>query len=234
MSSNVPEGAEIFEDWSLYDKVIHFNFMQHREMGEVIRTIAGTTAQPLRVLDLGCGDGRMGGEGLRGMPVASYVGVDLSQAALEAARDRLAHLDCPIELRHSDLAAALLKSFEPSPNLILASYSLHHYHQAELAASMVRLEQILAPGGVFIWIDIERHEQETRAEFLARFHRQQLKAWHAFADAEIEEVFAHMCEADFPLTAVEKQQLTTSAGLKLQSTPFQDDCYAARCYLKQA
>jgi cyclopropane fatty-acyl-phospholipid synthase-like methyltransferase len=230
MSSNVPEGAEIFEDWSLYDKVIHFNFMQHREMGEVIRSIAGTTAQPLRVLDLGCGDGRMGG----GIPVASYVGVDLSQAALEAARTRLSHLDCPIELRHSDLAAALQKSFDPSPNLILASYSLHHYPQAELAASLVRLEQILAPDGAFIWIDIERYEQETRAEFLARFHRQQLKAWHAFEDSEIEEVFAHMSEADFPLTAVEKQQLTTAAGLQLQSTPFQDDCYAARCYLKQA
>lgn len=234
MSNNVPEGAEIFADWSLYDKVIHFNFMYHREMGQVIRSSASTVQQPLRVLDLGCGDCRMGGEGLRGMSVANYVGVDLSQAALDAARSSLAPFDCPIELIHSDLAASLVQGFEPSPNLILASYSLHHYPHEELAASIVRLDEILSPGGVFIWIDIERLDQETRTEYLARFRREQLQAWHAFEDAEIDEVFAHMAEADYPLTAAEKLQLTTAAGFRLHSTPFQDGCYTARCYLKQA
>ena len=230
MSDFRSEAAEIFHDWSLYDRVIHWDYMRHREMAAAIGASAAGLAAPLHALDLGCGDGRMARAGLRQARVASYVGVDLSAAALAAAPANLAPLACPVELREVELAVAVEQAFQPSPNFALASYSLHHYRADAVAEILTRLRGLLSPGGLFVWIDLERRAEETRAEYLERFWRDELSQWSAIRADEAREIIDHMASADFPLTSDEKQSLASAAGFRWRETPFRNAFYAADLY----
>ena len=64
MNAESREVQAIFERWTLYEKVIRSNYMRHQEMIRVIQQAVRQIDQPLRVLDLGCGDGWMASQGL--------------------------------------------------------------------------------------------------------------------------------------------------------------------------
>lgn len=228
--SSGQQSAEIFADWSLYDKVIHFDYMRHQQMARVISTVAASRPQPLAVLDLGCGDGRMAAAGLQGCQVESYVGIDLSAAALEAARKHLAPLQCTLDLRQMDIEAGLMQPFNAAPNLVLASYSLHHYQYDALPALLNRLAEVVHADSVLIWIDLERKEQESREQCVVRYAEEQLSAWSSIASSEKEEIKSHMIAADFPLSARERQQLIANAGFRHLTSFIHDATYSADAY----
>jgi SAM-dependent methyltransferase len=50
--------AELFREWDLYDRVTRANHMRHAEVEAAPRAALARRGDALRVLDLGCGDGR--------------------------------------------------------------------------------------------------------------------------------------------------------------------------------
>jgi SAM-dependent methyltransferase len=85
--------------WQLYRKFVDNNYFYHREVyGQLHRILVDEVVQPFRFLDIACGDARATVETLRGMRVAHYYGIDLSQAALELASKALKLLGCPVTL----------------------------------------------------------------------------------------------------------------------------------------
>jgi hypothetical protein len=64
-------------------------------------------------------------ETLKGTQIASYHGIDLSQAALDLASRALETLACPVRLDRRDFVEALRDRSEPL-DVVWISLSLHH------------------------------------------------------------------------------------------------------------
>ena len=117
-----------------------------------------------RVLDVGCGDGRLIGlvRRARGSDVQA-VGVDFSPPMLAAARERLGD---SAELVEHNLADPLpdLGTFD----LVVSGFAIHHLHDERKRALYAELFDVLEPGGVFL--NLEHVASATPAlnrEFLA-------------------------------------------------------------------
>jgi len=95
-----------------------------------------------RVLDLGCGDGRLMALVLARSPGASGAALDVSEAMLVRARRRLA--GAPVELLRHDLGAALpdLGSFDA----VVSGLAIHHVEDARKQALFAEVLAALRPG----------------------------------------------------------------------------------------
>ncbi len=143
-------GYELFRQWSLYERVVRFNHMCHREMDSALRVAIAGVRQPLRVLDLGCGAGELAWSGLREALVSEYVGIDLSEDAIaqlqakavpgtEDARGRVTGI-C------GDMQEELGRLPDDRFDLILASYSIHHFPGERKVPVLAEIGRVLAPG----------------------------------------------------------------------------------------
>lgn len=231
MTAESREVQAIFERWTLYEKVIRLNYMRHQEMIRVIQQAVKQIDQPLRVLDLGCGDGWMASQGLREGSVESYLGIDLSDSALREAEQNLRPLGDTVELRQGNFHEVMETHPGITPNLILSSYSLHHFSGSDLRWLIRRIGETLETDqGVFLWIDLKCEAEETRDEYMSRFHDQFLPQWDALSEEQRDEVIDHMLQSDFPLTLREQHAVASEAGLHEPSCLYQDDYYAAHAY----
>ena len=103
-----------------------------------------------RVLDLGCGDGRLLSLVLAARPGARGVALDASEAMLSRARARFAGSE--VEVRAHDLAAALpaCGSFDA----VVSGLAIHHVGDARKRELFGEVLAALRPGGVFANLDL--------------------------------------------------------------------------------
>jgi tRNA (cmo5U34)-methyltransferase len=102
-----------------------------------------------RVLDLGTGTGETLAAVLARHDAAAAVGVDRSEAMLDAARTRLQGF--PVELRAAELTDAL----PDGPfDLVVSALAIHHLEGPDKAALFARIAGVLRPGGRFVLGDV--------------------------------------------------------------------------------
>lgn len=125
---------------------------------------------PVRVLDLGCGDGRLAALVLAHRPpVASVVAVDLSPPMLEHARQRFAG-DDRVDIRTWDLGDPIgpLGRFD----VIVSGFAIHHVEDDRKRALYGEIADQLEPGGLFANLEIVRSATpELHDAFLAAIGR---------------------------------------------------------------
>lgn len=107
-----------------------------------------------RGADLGCGPGDLL-DRLR-TRAAEVIGVDYSQAMLDLARDRLGD-DGSVSLRLGDLEHLPLRDAETD----CAVMSLVLHHLPKPGQGLAEVGRVLAPGGVFVAVDFEKHDSEA-------------------------------------------------------------------------
>lgn len=245
------ESGEIFQSWDLYSRIVHCNWMRHREMSAAIDRCIADCPQSIRVLDLGCGDGAMACDGLRRYDVAQYVGVDLSEDALRLLAQRTGPgtrrsnsvskdlKDCYSarpsssndgEAIHKLLLAGdmkvLLKSLPmASFDAVIASYSLHHFSTQDKRELLEQIVRVLAPSGVFIWIDITRLDDEDREGFIARLDEEVRRHWVGMPLDEQIDAIDHIRNCDFPETALWMESEWTARGGASVECLFRDSFY---------
>src|SRR4051812_2835691 len=127
-------------------------------------------AAPQRVLDLGCGDGRLAALVLGCRPsVDEVVAVDISAPMLERARDRLGD-DERVEVRRWDLRDPItpLGDFD----LIVSGFAVHHLEDGRKRALFDEVAGQLRPGGLFATLEVVASASPRRhAEFLGAIGR---------------------------------------------------------------
>jgi SAM-dependent methyltransferase len=133
-----PEHAEAYLDRA--------DSIPHRREGESA-LLDEVPASTRRVLDLGCGDGRLLAMVLSKCPQAEGVAVDFSPAMLEAARKRFAGA-AKVKVFLHDLARTLpeLGAFD----LAVSSFAIHHLEHLRKRSLYEEVSKALAPGGAFL------------------------------------------------------------------------------------
>ncbi len=125
---------------------------------------------PRRVLDLGCGDGRLAALALTERPsVEAIVAVDVSPPMLERARARFAS-EHRVEVRPWDLRHPLtpLGTFD----LIISGFAIHHLEDRRKQQLFAEAATQLSPAGVFVNLEVVASATPQRhAEFLVAIGR---------------------------------------------------------------
>ena len=109
-------------------------------------------ADPKRVADLGCGDGRLTALVLEARPgVTEVVAVDSSPPMLERARERFAG-EPRVRVQHDDLGEPIsaLGDFD----VIVSGFAIHHLDDARKRALFSEIACGLRPGGVFANLEV--------------------------------------------------------------------------------
>ena len=119
-----------------------------------------------RVLDLGCGDGRLAALVLDARPGATRaVGLESSPPMLELARERFGD-DPRVEVREHDLQRDLpdLGPFD----VVVSGFAIHHLRHERKQSLFAEIAGVLRPGGVFANLEVvqcatpELHEEFNR------------------------------------------------------------------------
>lgn len=187
--------------WNVYRKVLEGNYMSHVEayavLGDVLRA---DTAGPFNFLDLACGDAYYSSRVLGGTQVSSYTGIDLSEAALEKAREELTRLSCPKELIIGDLSEFQNLISEPY-QVIWLGLSLHHFETEEKGAVMKKAYETLNDDGIYLIYEPVFIDREDRAGYYVRIKSIIERAWTGLSAQETKVILEHVRETEHPETA---------------------------------
>ncbi len=209
-----PSDQTIFlQQWGTYHKVVANNLMFHREAYGLLRAMLGSLGpQPLRVLDLGCGDAASFAALVGDVPIARYDGVDISAPALALATAALSNTSCVFALHHGDFAEALSAWREPV-DVIWIGQSQHHLKNPEKQAVFADAHRLLrASHGkmLAIW-EPTLADNEDREGWCDRFSGAR-EVWAALDDDEFERMASHVRASDHPESISDWLALGRNAG----------------------
>jgi len=205
-------GAAMFQkSWSIYDSLSEKNYMHHREIyARVEEWLGQQGGEAYSILDLGCGNARFLAPCLKKHPPAMYVGVDLSAAALEEAKEHLGSL-LHVALRQEEMVEALKKS-KSRFEVIFSGYALHHLDAAKKVKFLTLCLERLAPGAALLLVDVVREEGESREAYIERYLEFMRRDWAEVPGHELAEACAHVQAHDFPETESALRGMGEKAG----------------------
>jgi SAM-dependent methyltransferase len=124
----------------------------HRAAGEA-ELVAELPVRCERVLDLGCGDGRLLALVRQARPGVEGVAVDYSPPMLEAARERFAAeiADGWVTVAEHDLTDSMdgLRAADGPFDAVISSFAIHHLDHGPKRALYAEVFERLRPGGLF-------------------------------------------------------------------------------------
>jgi SAM-dependent methyltransferase len=195
-----------------YQKVVAGNYYGHRQAYNVLHEVLMNEAKDGFVFaDLACGTAPFSAAALAGTRVARYVGVDISEPALDVAKAALAPLSCPIELRCQDFVEAI-DAWEGQLDVVWIGLSLHHLRASEKRAFIRKIGSLLPRDGLFLIWEPTCFESEDREVWVERLS-QTLKAL-PLSDDEFAAYDSHQRASDFPETAATWKGMAREAGFE--------------------
>jgi SAM-dependent methyltransferase len=201
------------EEWQTYRKMVDNNYLFHNEAYGTLRGwLLANATEPFRFLDLACGDASASVVALKGTAVAHYQGIDLSEPALDLARETLKNLPCAVALEQHDFAASL-EAREKSADVVWIGLSLHHYRAGDKLKLMRAAREVVSERGVFLVYENASPGEEAREQWMTRWDLQR-PDWRSFSDAEWNTITDHVHDNDFPETDATWHALGTSAGFR--------------------
>ncbi len=159
--------------WSDQDQVSWYTM----RIGKLEARLAGEAAlrdalpaAPRSILDLGCGDGRLGAVVLEAFPsVARMVAADRSEPMLRLARQRFLD-DDRVEVVEFDLNDPL--RLNETFDVVVSGFALHHLDDRRKRSLFAEICQALNSEGVFANLDVVQSLTPRRhAEFLTAIGR---------------------------------------------------------------
>lgn len=214
MSERATDETTLFrQSWTLYDSISEMNYMFHREIYAHVTALLSQryASGPYSLLDLGCGNTRFIAPCLKTAAPSRYAGVDLSEAALNEAREYLSGLE-NVVLHHQDMLQAV-QAADAAFDVIFSGFAVHHLDAAAKQQLFHACAAKLAPGGHFILVDVVREEGQTREEYLEGYLSFMRTQWTAVRPDHLEEACAHVAAYDFPETLSDLKRMAAEAAL---------------------
>lgn len=229
---DVARVKEVFEQWAMYDAVVRHDYMRHAELVRALGEWAATFGRPLSIVDLGCSDAWLPTHAFRNVSVEHYLGVDLAESSIERARGNLAIWPGRVELVCGNLADVLAHQPDASANVVLASYSLHHFSTGDKLKLIDQILRLLVPGGAFVWIDAVRDEGESRDQYIDRLTQAMSNDWVGLTSDQRERGVTHVRTSDYPETKSWMLQHIESAGFRPAATFLEGEFFYGWAFLK--
>jgi ubiquinone/menaquinone biosynthesis C-methylase UbiE len=155
--------VERFEQWaSTYENSWLQRAFFDRAHQATLALAAGIVHQPVSVLDVGCGTGKLLRRATTYWPEAQLIGVDPANGMIEMAK-RLT----PNATFFTGMAEALPLE-DASVDLALSTSSFHHWQ--DQAAGIREIARVLRPGGYFVLVDASFPDWLVRVFRMKRFH----------------------------------------------------------------
>jgi SAM-dependent methyltransferase len=223
---------ELFEQCAIYEAVVRGDYMRHAELAKALGEWATAFGRPLSIVDLGCSDAWLAAHGFRNATVEHYVGVDLAESSIERARKNLAIWPGKVDLVCGNMAEVLGERPAASANVVLASYSLHHFSTADKVNLIGEIRRLLAPGGAFVWIDAVREDGESRDAYVDRLTHAMSNDWTELSPEQRERGVTHVQTSDFPEMKSWMLEQVEAAGFRTGATFLEDEFFAGWAFLK--
>lgn len=135
------------EDWPAFrEELPHVTDAERMLVDHLVRE------SPTRVLDLGCGDGRVIAVLRERWPKIEAIGLDFSPGLVEAAKQRFDSLET-VRIEEHDL-------MQPVPgdlgefDLVVSALAIHHLPDERKRALFTEVSELLQPGGLFYNLDV--------------------------------------------------------------------------------
>lgn len=231
-STAVKAVKQVFEQRSMYDAIVAGNYMHHAELVAALGAWAKEFGRPLRIVDIGCGDASLAVKSFADARVERYVGVDLAESSIEQARLSAAAWQGRVELICGNLFDALHGMADGSANVVLASYSLHHFSTADKVKLLREIGRVLEPGGALLWIDAVRNEGESRDAYVNGLAGEIKRDWTLLSDEERQRAAEHVLTSDFPETEGWMMEQTAAAGFEVVKTLLQGELFRGWIFLR--
>lgn len=221
---------ELFtDDWKIYRKMVDNDYLFHRGAYSCLGTfLREAVDRPFAFLDLACGDASMTVQALQNTKVASYEGVDISDQALDIARETLSQLNCTVKLRRADFVEVIHSRTDPV-DVVWIGLSLHHLERDGKVGVVRTLRYLMGRSGCLLVYENTSPDGESREAWLRRWDQQQT-VWTAYTPTEWNYVTAHVHQADFPETASSWQNLGQEAGFATTTQLFASPTDLFRLY----
>ncbi|MBD8891828.1 class I SAM-dependent methyltransferase [Roseibium litorale] len=205
--------ADIFRfEWGIYRKITAADLFRHSEVSRLLeRELTRRFPQPIRFLELACGDASLASTLLRRRPTESYRGIDLSSLALDLARANMANTGFDVCFEETDMLSALEGLREPA-DVIWCGLSLHHLTLAGKQSLFSAARNALKPGGIMGLYEPILPDQSERLSFMDKIAEDLRSAWGVLAPSEFDHMWRHIRQFDFPETLTGWKSLGLSAG----------------------
>jgi ubiquinone/menaquinone biosynthesis C-methylase UbiE len=166
----VTSDQELFaKGLATYQKVVTANYFSHKQVYNVLHEVLLNEARDGFVFaDLACGAAPCSAAALAGTGVGHYIGIDISKPALDVAKQTLAPLSCPIELRCQDFVEAI-DAWKGQLDVVWIGLSLHHLRTPEKRAFIEKIERLLPRDGLFLIWEPTCLKGEDREGWVERF-----------------------------------------------------------------
>lgn len=129
------------------------------------RLVQHVPQDPIRVLDVGTGQGLLAALFLDAFPSAVAVGVDMSEPMFEVANQRMAQYGDRFRFVLGNFVEGELPPDARGPfDVVVASRSIHHVPSRGKQLLYAAILHALAPGGAFFNLDGARPEEEELRE----------------------------------------------------------------------
>lgn len=226
--------VSFFDQWQIYKKIMNNNYLHHFETYAILnKFLLSRFKEPFTIIDLGCGDALFMTNALQGTQVQEYIGVDVSDVALELAKKNIAALSCDKTLRSQDLHTFMVNGC-PIVNIIWMGLSLHHLPLVQKGEFIASCKEALTKGGYLMIFDPVRRDDEDREEYISRWWEFVQEEWRSLLPEEKQALYQHVVMSDFPETMSAFIELGKTLGFSRVFSPYCDDerLYRLVCFRK--
>ena len=210
------------QQWASYRAVVEHNLMEHQAVAastaatlENWLAARSAEAQPPRMVDLGCGDLALLAPLLQRLPLGSYTGLDLTAEVLPLAQQALGSVAYPCRWLAGDLlrwASDSAGDHEERVDILHSAFAIHHLSDPEKQTLLECLRTRIAPGGLFIWVDVFREPGEARDAYVKRYLNRIASSWPQLTAQQQEHVSSHLATYDNPADRGAIEEAASTAG----------------------
>ena len=211
---NPIDPTQIFiRNWEIYQKIIRENYMKHKELAAHSQVYLNQLSlqQPIKLLDIGCGDAHQISKQLKDLNLSSYTGYDLSAQAIQFAKQNVEKLNTKIDFQVGYMED-LIKKDQQSYSVLYSSFAIHHLTNDVKLDFIHNCFNKLDAGGLFILIDIKRLPGQTIEDYKKSYADWIYAEWHSLTTDEKDAIIDHLNTCDIPVEASTYIEYAKSTG----------------------